>query len=262
MTTSITSKQLLRLRFDLTDRDWQIISTLARVRLATSAQLEVLHFSDVTRRRAQQRLAVLTARRVLSRLPRVIGGARAGSRGHVYALDVAGQRLVDLGRGRRPERPRSVGVPFLNHALTISEIFVALSLAERAGYLRVSRFVAEPRAWRSFSGSGGTRVTLKPDAYAVLAVDGFEDHWFLEVDLGTEASTTLARKMSVYRGYWQSGTEQARHEVFPKVLWLVRDAARAEVMARVIARQPTDAGSLFVVALQEAAVARMRQGAA
>jgi hypothetical protein len=121
--------------------------------------------------------------------------------------------------------------------------------------------VGEPGAWRTFHGAGGGQVTLHPDGYAVLAVDGFEDHWFLEVDRGTESAATLARKLGVYRSYWQSGTEQARHDVFPKVLWLVQDAARAEVIEGVIARQPTETRSLFVVALHEAAVARLCQGA-
>jgi hypothetical protein len=45
-------------------------------------------------------------------------------------------------------------------------------------------------------------------------------------------------------GYWQSGTEQARHDVFPRVLWLVQDQRRANHLAAVIARQPVNARSL------------------
>jgi hypothetical protein len=262
MSTSVTAQQLLHLRPDLTDRDWQIISMLARVRVATSAQLEILHFSDVSRRRAQQRLAMLTERRVLARLPRIIGGVRAGSRGHVYALDAAGQRLADLGHGRRPGRPRPVGTAYLDHTLAVAEAYVRVVLADRSGELRLLRFAGEPDAWRSFHGAGGARVTLAPDAYLVTSVDGFEDHWFLEVDLGTESAATLSRKLAVYRGYWQSGTEQAAREVFPKVLWLVPDESRAGVLAKVISRQPSEARSLFAVALFEQAVTRLRQGAA
>ena len=261
MSVTVTTKRLVELRSGLIERDWQIISTLARVRVATGAQLEALHIEDVSRRRAQQRLATLVRHRVVSRLPRVIGGVRAGSSGHVYTLDVAGQRLVDLDAGRRPGRPRGVGALFLTHALAVTEIFVNLQLAERAGQLRVVRFVGEPGAWRGFHGPGGARVTLKPDAYAVLAVDGFEDHWFLEVDLGTEAASTLTRKCSVYRSYWQCGVEQARHDVFPRVLWLVQDERRADLLAGVIARQPAEARSLFAVSLHADAVARMLGGA-
>jgi Replication-relaxation len=79
VTASITANQLVQLRNQLSERDWQIIWTLARVRVATSTQLERVHFGDVTRRRAQKRLAVLVSLRVLGRLPRVIGGVRAGS---------------------------------------------------------------------------------------------------------------------------------------------------------------------------------------
>ena len=261
MSRAVTAKRLVRLRSDLSERDWKIISTLACVRVATGAQLQALYFDDVTRRRAQQRLAVLVRRRVVARLPRLIGGVRSGSAGHVYTLDAAGQRLVDQDAGRRPGRPRGVGEAFLTHALAVTEIFVRITAAERAGQLRVVRFDGEPAAWRSFHGAGGARVILKPDAYAVLAVDGFEDHWFLEVDLGTEVASTLSRKLTVYRGYWQSGAEQARHEVFPRVLGLVQNEHRAELLDGVIARQPTDARSLFAVSLDADAVPRLRQGA-
>lgn len=262
MSQSVTAKQILRLRCDLTDRDWQIIAMLARVRVATSEQLEILYFPRVTRRRAQQRLAVLTRRRVLARLPRVIGGVRAGSRGHVYALDAAGQRLADPGHGHRPRRPRPVGRAHLDHALAVAEVFVRVVLAGRSGELRLLRFVGEPGAWRSFHGAGGARVTLAPDAYLVTSVDGFEDHWFLEVDLGTESAATLSRKLAVYRGYWQSGTEQAAREVFPKVLWLVPDESRVGVLTKVISRQPPEARALFVVSRAGDVVTRLRQGAA
>jgi hypothetical protein len=258
---SVTANQLLRLRDQLSERDWQIIWTLARVRVATTTQLEQLHFGGVTRRRAQRRLAVLVSLRVLGRLPRVIGGARAGSSGHVYGLDVAGQRLVDLNRGRRPRRPRPVGSAHLDHSLAITEVFVDLMAAERAGQLAVVQFVGGSAAWRSFHGHGGARAILKPDAYVVTQIDGYEDHWFLEMDLGTQHLPALARRLALYRGYWQSGTEQAQHDVFPRVLWLVPDQHRTDMVASVIARQPAEARSLFVVSLRGDVVARMRQGA-
>jgi hypothetical protein len=261
MSGSVTAKRLNQVRGVLSDRDWQIISTLARVRVASGAQLELLHFNDVTRRRAQQRLAVLVRNRVLARLPRVIGGVRSGSAGHVYTLDVGGQRLADLESGRRPGRPRGVGTAFLAHALTVTDVHVGLIMAERSGQLRVVRFVGEPGSWRSFHGAGGARTMLKPDAHVVLDMGGFEDHWFIEVDMSTEVPSTLTRKCDVYRAYWQSGREQARRDVFPRVLWLVPDRQRAAVMTKVISRQPANVRSLFAVSLHADAVTRMRQGA-
>jgi hypothetical protein len=104
-------------------------------------------------------------------------------------------------------------------------------------------------------------VTLKPDAYAVLMVDGYEDHWFFEIDLATEAAPTVARKCAVYRGYWQSGTEQARGGVFPRVLWLAPDERRADVLRGVVTRQPGEAAGLFDVATFDAMMVRLRRGA-
>ncbi|MDA8040763.1 MAG: replication-relaxation family protein [Actinomycetota bacterium] len=262
MTGSITGNELYRLRTGLAERDWQVISTLAKVRLASSDQLEALHFAGVSRRRAQQRLAVLVERRVLARLPRVIGGVRAGSRGHVYALDVAGQRLADLDRGRRPRPPKPVGRRYIDHVLAVTAAYVRLVLAERAGSVRILQFIGEPGAWRTFFGPGGGRLTVNPDAYVVLLVNSDEDFWFLEVDLGTEFAPTLTRKCNLYRSYWQSGTEEARTGVFPRVLWLVPNERRAEVLRQVIRRQPGEAAELFDVALSDAVVERVLQGAA
>lgn len=262
MSRFVTSKRLHQLREGLTERDWQIITTLARVRVATAGQLESLHFADVARRRARRRLASLTGRRVLARLPRTVGGPGGGSSGHVYTLDVAGQRLSELAAGRRPGRPWALGAVFLAHSLAVTDVYVRLVLAERQGTLTVIRFSGEPKSWRSFFGPGGGRVVLKPDAHVVLIVDGDEDHWFLEVDLGTESAPTLARKCNVYRSYWQSGADEADGGVFPRVLWLVQDERRAEVVRRVIQRQPDESAQLFDVALSNWVVARMRQGAA
>jgi hypothetical protein len=258
----VTSNRLAKLRSELADRDWQIISTLVCMRLATSAQLEALHFAGVTRRRAQQRLTALVERRVIGRPTRVVGGVRAGSRGHVYALDVAGQRLADLDRDRRPRPPRPVGRRYVDHALAVTEVYVRLVLAERAGALRLQHFAGEPESWRSFYGPGGARARLNPDAYAALEVNGYEDHWFFEVDLGTEHAPALARKCAVYRAYWQSGAEEAHGGVFPRVLWVVPDERRAQMLRQVFRRQPEEAAELFDVALTQAVVERVLQGAA
>ena len=105
-------------------------------------------------------------------------------------------------------------------------------------------------------------MVLKPDAFAVLRLGGFEDRWFIEVDRGTESLPTIARKCEVYRRYWQSGTEQARTGVFPRVLWIAPDRKRADALAEVCTRQPAEAWRLFTVATSADAVARLVQGAA
>jgi len=262
MTRYVTDKRVHQLEGRLAERDWQIIATLARMRVATAAQLEALHFEGIAKRRARRRLASLTNQRVLARPARMVGGPRGGSTGHVYALDVGGQRLAGLASGRPPERPRPVGEAFLNHALALTEVYTRLVLAERQGLLRVLRFDAEPLSWRSYFGPGGVRVTLKPDAYAELIVDGYHDHWFLEVDLSTERSPALTRQCHLYRGYWQGGAEEADGGVFPRVLWLVPNERRAQALRQVFRRQPHDVAQMFDLALLDAVVERMLQGAA
>lgn len=260
----VTAATVHRLRLGLTAREADIIRTLTRVRVATALQLEALHFADVTTRRARAALAAMTQRRILARLPRVVGGARAGSAGYVYGLDAAGARLAALIHPGTPERlvrPWGMGRTFLAHALAVTEVYVGLTQATRRGELRLVSFSGEPHCWRSFTGQGG-RSVLKPDAHVVIETGGYEDHWFVEVDLATEAAAVVGRKCQVYRRYWQTGIEQDRTDLFPRVLWLVPDEQRAERLEDVISRLPTEARDLFVVALQVDAVTRLRLGAA
>jgi hypothetical protein len=257
----ITARRLADLAASLSERDRQVLATLGRVRVATAAQLERLHFTDVTRRQSRQVLTSLSDRRLVARLPRVVGGQRAGSAGYVYTLDLAGLRLVRPGRAWAA-RTWPVGTPFLAHSLAVTALYVELVEHERAGRLQVQAFTTEPGSWRRFHGPGGGRVVLKPDGIVVVRLGGYEDRWFIEVDRGTESRPTIARKCEVYRRYWQSGTEQARTGVFPRVLWIAPDQARADALVSVCAQQPAEAWRLFVVTTSAEAVTRLAQGAA
>ena len=257
----VTIGRLAALEQSLSDRDRQILATLASVRVATAKQLYRLHFDGVTRRQARAVLVSLADRRLICRLPRVVGGARSGSTGFVYSLDVAGTRLMRPDRSR-PQRPWSIGLRFLNHSLAISEVYVQLVLTERAGRLGLADFTTEPGCWRTFSGPGGGRLVLKPDAAIRLVLGQYEDRWFLEADLATESRTALARKCDLYQRYWQAGLEQSQTGVFPKVLWLLPDEARYAVVIDVIGRLPAESWPLFAVALMSEAVERLLQGAA
>ena len=95
----------------------------------------------------------------------------------------------------------------------------------------------------------------------VAQLGRFEDRWFVEVDRGSEAQATLARKCDLYRQYWQSGVEQARTGAFPRVLWLVPDQQRRAALVDIIGRQPGEAWTLFAIALQANAVDCLLRGA-
>ncbi|WP_198536203.1 replication-relaxation family protein [Pseudofrankia saprophytica] len=241
----------------ITLREREILSTVAVVRVATGAQLVRLHLGGVSARQARGVLASMVARRLVGRLPRRIGGVRAGSAGFVYTLDVAGLRLMAPER-QRWQRPWPVGTPFLAHSLAVTELFVSLREAETAGLVVVAGFQAEPASWRSFPGVGGGRMVLKPDARVALKLGRYEDTWMVEVDRATESMPTIRRKCEVYIRYWQSGREG---EVFPRVLWLVPDEARRDQLLAVLSRLPADTWQLFTVATFSEAIPRLIQGA-
>jgi len=83
----------------------------------------------------------------------------------------------------------------------------------------------------------------------------------LMMDVRQSGSGPLTRKCDLYRRYWQAGDEQARTGVFPRVLWVVPDQSRADVLGDVVARQPADGRPLFAVALFTKAIDRLVQGA-
>jgi hypothetical protein len=245
----ITQAYVRELAPRLTPRDYLIIATLGRVRVATARQIERLWFTQGTplsnARMARRTLRRLVDVRALVRLDRPGGGVRGGSPGHVFTLDVAGQRL---GAQHVPlRRPHPISRTFLDHALEVTEWYVRLLEAERGGGPELLDFRAEPRSWRNFASYAGGRETLKPDAFVRLGSGEWEDQWFLEVDRGTEHTPALKRQLGRYVRYWRSGREQAASEVFPQVLWIVPDQRRHAELVDVIGRLPAETWPLFRV---------------
>ena len=264
MSTRITSRRADLLSERLSERDLEIVATLDKLRCATASQLERLHRSDsnpiANARQIRRILQKLVRLRVLTRLDRRIGGVRAGSSAYVYALDVAGQRVASASGpagGFRLRRPWTPGYSFIAHRLAISELYVELVEAERSGSCELLAYDAEPLSWRRFPGPHGGYLTLKPDAFVRLGLGEFEDSYFVEIDRGTESLPAVARKLLAYRRHWQSGREQARLGVYPRVLIVVDAAARREAIKDVVRRQPADAQPLFEVLLTDAALSTL-----
>jgi hypothetical protein len=252
----IGRRRLTELAAALTPTEQAVLDTLRRVRLASGAQLVRLHFASRPHAAVQARrvLARMVEQRLLCALGRRIGGVRAGSTGFVYALDVLGRRLAEAERRGSARRPWTPGTAFLAHALAVTDLYVGLVEAEHRGEVELLDFAAEPACWRSFASLAGAPLVLKPDAFVRLGVGDYEDRWFLEIDRGTEAPVTLARKCDLYRHYWQRGAEQQRHGVFPKVLFTVPDEDRKSVVVDVLVRQPADAWPLFQVVPEDGAL--------
>lgn len=239
----VTAQTVDQIRRRFSTIDWAVIESLARVDIISAGQLRRLHWPDPEQARtARRRLSQLTEMRVISRLDRRIGGVRAGSDGYVYRLDVTGRRLLGLAQGRRPHTP---GHAFLDHSLAITEVYVRTAEASRVDTIEVAEFQTEPASWRAW-GAG----QLKPDAYLVTVTPDFEDHWFIEIDRATEATTTIVRKAAVYEQYHRTGIEQEHRGVFPRVLWIVPHDRRKGQLVDALGLRPADAWSLHQVAVE------------
>ncbi|HEV7942428.1 MAG TPA: replication-relaxation family protein [Solirubrobacteraceae bacterium] len=231
---------------------------MAELRLMSARQIQTVHFRDAEHdneqaaTRARQRvLARLTGERLLSRLDRRIGGIRAGSAGLVLALGPIGQRVLTMdGTRRRTYEPT---MRFFDHTLATAQLAVDLTLAARHGSVELLTLQAEPQSWRAFADMGGRRW-LRPDAFVVLGSGAYELRWFIEVDRASESLPVILRKCRLYADYYQSGTEQAAHSVFPRVCWVVPDELRAERVREAIARDRRLPDRLFVVTTSERAV--------
>jgi len=247
------SGRAARLRARLGERDLAVLNSLAKLRLLTGRQVQRLHVADgspLTRaRRARTLLQRMTDLRLVVRLARRIGGIRAGSDGHLYGLSGLGQAVLGVSGplGRRRRSMWETKPWFQDHTLAISELYVRLVEISREGAAELLAFDAEPSCWRRFTGIGGQRVVLKPDASVCLGLGEYEQRAFIELDLDSEHLPTVAGKCQRYVAYWQSGQEQRDHGVFPRVWWLVPSEPRLAGIAGVIRRLTQEAQGLFTV---------------
>src|SRR5919197_6204346 len=140
MSAYLGRRGLAQLRGFLSERDLEVIRSIAEHRFLTTRQIEALHFADHATELAGARvcrrvLARLTDERLLARLQRRVGGVRAGSASFVYALGPAGGRLID-GQRRRVIEPSTT---FLTHTLAVAQTHVELAQAARQSQLELVR---------------------------------------------------------------------------------------------------------------------------
>ena len=255
----VSTRGVARLRDSLSKRDLAIVRQVADLRMMSARQIQALHFppsqhdNELAATRARQRVVTRLCRdRLLTPLQRRVGGVRAGSAGLVLALGPIGQRvLADDGSRRRAYEPT---LRFFDHTLATAQLAVDLTLAARTGMMELLSFQAEPESWREFAGVGGGRRVVRPDAFVSLGVGEYVLDWFCEIDRATESLPVVVRKCRLYADYYQSGVEQAAHDVFPRVCWVVPDEARAERLRAAIVRDRHLPKRLFVVTTGTAAV--------
>lgn len=254
----LTAARLRRVHASLSTRDWNLLRMLDAHRFLLTGQLQQFYFHEHATNGAASRicrrvLARLHELRVIEPLERRIGGVRAGSGSYVWRVGLVGDQLLRLAaedgvRARRKEP----STRWLAHCLAIADTHLALVAASRQGSIELLQVQTEPACWRSYLHFGGTRLILKPDLYTVIASPAFEESWFLEVDLGNESLPTLLGKCAQYEAYRRAGREQHSHGVFPRVVWILPDARRADRLALAIQRdQRLDDALYRVIAADE-----------
>jgi hypothetical protein len=253
MSTYVSARHVRDLSRILSERDMEILQTVAQLRFVSGAQVRRLHVSGGTpmgnervTRRLLQRLVELG---VLDRLERRIGSTPGGSDGYVYLLANGGQRLAHAGELSRARRPRSSvpGQLFVRHALMVAELHTRLVEAERSRTLRCLVRQPEPLCWRRFSGPDSVETTLKPDSLLCISDGTRERDFFIDVDRGTEGSRTLERRMQTYELYRAHGSDYSSTD-FPRVLWLAGTERRVKVIADVVGYLSSTTQPIFHVA--------------
>ena len=257
----VSRRELDGIRASLSERDTQIVASVALHRFLTTRQICRLHLVDkgtetAALRSANRTLDKLRDLRLLVPLERRIGGVRAGSGGYVWSLGHVGARLLqraDTVDGRRRRRrefePSST---FLEHSLAVAEVFLRLTEAARRGDITLLGVQHEPACWRAYNGPGGGVARLKPDLAMVTATEKFEDHWFVEVDLASEPPSRIIRACLNYQEYRRSGVEQRRLGLFPAVVWIVPTARRQlTLQSRLKQHEAISPGLFTIITLDE-----------
>jgi hypothetical protein len=247
----------------LSERDWQVLEIVNRLRLVSGNQLERLlfdalhgHAREVVRGRVLRRLVRW---QVLDALPRRVGGSARGSAGMVFALGTAGARLIADRQAATAGRPRvrRPGVPTertVRHTLAVSELYTVLIEQARRHGVTVLSFQVEPATWWP-NGLGGY---LKPDAYTLLMSGGVREHWWIEVDMATESLPTLKRKLTAYLDFVARGQLGPGH-VVPRALVSTISTARANALQALVDHLPAPARELFLTLPQEDAATALIQ---
>ncbi len=256
----ITKNALLALEKKLSERDFVMLKTLREYRYMATHHFRRLYFTESASELAAIRttnyaLAKLRDYGLIAPFARRIGGIRAGSGMHVWAMSPGGARLLAIcERNEDVPRKRShePSLAFLEHTLAVSEVFVRLREMTGAGRSSLLAATNEPGCWRSYFGAGGAVKTLKPDMFAVTASGEYEDNWLLELDRNTESPSTVLKKCKQYIAYYKTGVEQRKYGVFPCVVWIVPDQKRRAALERHIRKGISEKESkLFLVIVMD-----------
>ena len=252
--------ELLSLINEVTERAEFILRHIQQCKYMTTGQIRRVYYTETSSilssiRSANRDLARLRAWALIQPLERRIGGVRAGSGAYVWALTQTGTRLLALKDGTPQKGRHRVYEPslvFLTHTLAITELDVRLRELTKTTSAELSLIQHEPICWRNYVGLSGAANCLRPDLFAITTNEEYIDYWFFEVDLATESPACVLRKCEQYLAYYRSGQEQKKCDIFPRVIWIVPNSKRQDVLRKHIQDNlPPRAVKLFSIILME-----------
>lgn len=249
----ISRRQLLELDSRLAERDRELLSAVQKHRYLMTGQVQRLLFTDAASpsaglRAASRSLKKLRGFGLAGSLSRRIGGVRAGSGSLIWYITHAGERLLRLHDGRAfpVRRHFEPSAFFLAHTLAVAEAAIKLIEISRGHEPQISALQLEPECWRPYS-HAGVSCSLKPDLYAAVVTEEYEDRYFIEIDLDTESPVKIIEKCQKYHAYYRSGLEQEESGMFPLTVWIVPDKARKEKLIRHMREAFDKQAKLFAV---------------
>lgn len=254
MVIRLSQARLEKLRDSLTTKDKDILVSLSRCRYLMTGQIQRLHFYKSASQKAARTATTRTMRKLrvnglVSSFDRRIGGVRAGSASYVWHLTEGGTRFINMnspGDGNR-KRFLEPSYSFMRHTLSVAECYTRIiEICRNTDKLFLKEAEFEPECWRQFA-YAGKRLSLNPDLFIVTHSDGYEDRWFIEVDLSTESPATIIFKCERYHSYYNTSLEQQNNAVFPITLWLVPDISRKEKLETKIKSEFSNKPKLFRV---------------
>jgi len=218
----------------LSSREQQVLALVGRFRFLTSWHVQSLLFNGVRMTPASKEviarrtMKALVDARLLQRVARPMGGVAGGSSPHVYCLSVRGASLLASDESSLPKRKVPRGTFLLRHALSTADFVIGLQ--DSAARNSAHRLVEWSCDWETAERVGSK--DLIPDASFIYQSRSMELHAFVEIDLGTMNSKEFAAKIGRYLDLFSAGTWRERLQVWPTVLTLAPDPARALLLKR------------------------------
>lgn len=218
---AVSDASSLKSRMHLTDRDRQLMGVLSWVRYLSEEQLCRLMYSGRNAKNLQRRLRTLAGFGPKGFQPpyvtRLHYQTYDGERIHVWALAERGHRVAESVVGHTLAPRSEVGADFLEHEVTLNELFVQMTVPHGRTHARAklrgwrwNSSESARRAWTQYSVAAGKSRPRRLCADAIVELFEPRRRIFLECEMGghpirssnEEKTGTVLRKAERYEEYF------------------------------------------------------------